>query len=126
MPAAQSSSSRSTRHATRASSAPSAAALTNGALAEDALAKEGSTRPPSAVRQRSVFSLAWPSLAENVLLLFMGMASLMMVGRLGPAAVAGVGAANQVANLLVVMFSGLAVGNTSLVARAVGAGRGET
>src|SRR6266511_4182184 len=123
MPAARSSSSRSTRHATRASGAPSDAAFTYGALAEDALAQEGSTPPPSTGRQRSLFSLASPPLAENVLLLFMGMASLMMVGRLGPAAVAGVGAANQVANLLVVMFSGLAVGNTSLVARAVGAGR---
>jgi putative MATE family efflux protein len=68
-------------------------------------------------------ALAWPSLGENVLLLLMGMISLMMVGRLGPAAVAGVGIANQVANLLIVLFSGLAVGNTSLVARAVGAGR---
>jgi putative MATE family efflux protein len=53
------------------------------------------------------------------------MASLMMVGRLGPAAVAGVGIANQVANLLIVLFSGLAIGNTSLVARAVGAGTAE-
>ena len=77
------------------------------------------------MRQRSVLALAWPSLVENLLLLFMGMASLMMVGRLGPSAMAGVGAANQVANLLVVLFSGLAIGNTSLVARAVGAGESQ-
>lgn len=80
--------------------------------------------PPTRVTppRQGVFALAWPSLAENVLLLLMGMISLMMVGRLGPSAVAGVGLANQVAQLLVVVFSGLAVGNTALVARSVGAG----
>lgn len=80
-------------------------------------------RAAAAARRKGVFALAWPSLVENVLLLAMGMISLMMVGRLGPAAMAGVGVANQVANLLIVVFSGLAVGNTALVARAVGAGR---
>jgi putative MATE family efflux protein len=79
-------------------------------------------RNATAPRQ-GVLALAWPSLVENVLLLVMGMASLMMVGRLGPSAMAGVGLANQVAQLVVVVFSGLAVGNTALVARAVGAGR---
>ncbi len=53
----------------------------------------------------------------------MSMASLMMVGRLGSEALAGVGVANQVAMLLQVVFQGLAVGNTSLVARSVGAQR---
>ena len=67
-------------------------------------------------------ALAWPSLVENVLLTTMGIISMMMVGRLGAAAVAGVGAANQVMNLLIVVFSGLAVGTTALVARRVGAG----
>lgn len=66
--------------------------------------------------------LAWPSLVENVSVTFLGMASLMMVGRLGPAAVAAVGAGNQVAQLSLVAFNGLSVGNTALVARAVGAG----
>ena len=70
-----------------------------------------------------MLALAWPSLVENVLLLFMSMASLMMVGRLGSAAMAGVGVANQVSMLLQVIFQGLAVGNTSLVARAVGSGK---
>src|SRR5438067_1987838 len=87
------------------------------------------TLPPrpagSPVRQRSIMALAWPSLAENVLLLLMGMVSLIMVGRLGASAVAGIGVANQVANLLIVLFSGLAVGNTALVARAVGAGHAD-
>jgi len=70
----------------------------------------------------SLFSLAWPSIVENLLLVAVGIASMMMVGRLGATAVAGVGAANQVANLLIVIFNGLSVGNTALVARAVGQG----
>lgn len=76
------------------------------------------TRP----RPSGIFALAWPSLVENLLLLAMNMASLMMVGRLGSAAMAGVGIANQVAMLLQVVFMGLSVGNTALVARSVGAG----
>jgi putative MATE family efflux protein len=70
----------------------------------------------------SFFALAWPSLVENVLLTVMGMISMMMVGRLGPSAMAGVGAANQILNLSIVIFNGLAVGTTALVARRVGSG----
>lgn len=72
-----------------------------------------------------MLSLAWPSLVENLLLQLMMMGSLMMVGRLGSGALAGVGVANQVAQLLQVLFMGLSVGNTSLVARSVGARRYE-
>ncbi len=66
---------------------------------------------PLAVRPRpaGIFALAWPSLLENLLLLAMNMASLMMVGRLGSAAMAGIGIANQVAMLLQVVFMGLSV-----------------
>ena len=72
--------------------------------------------------ERGFVALAWPSLVENVLLTTMGIISMMMVARLGAAAMAGVGAANQVMNLLIVVFSGLSVGTTALVARRVGAG----
>ena len=82
---------------------------------------EGAARGP-ATAIPSLFSLAWPSIVENLLLVLVGIASMMMVGRLGATAVAGVGAANQVANLLIVIFSGLSVGNTALVARSVGSG----
>ena len=80
------------------------------------------TRPPEG-KGRGVLALAWPSLVENLLLQCMMMASLMMVGRLGSSALAGVGVANQVAQLLQVLFMGLSIGNTSLVARSVGARR---
>lgn len=72
---------------------------------------------------RQVLNLAWPSLVENLLQTMLGVVDLLMVGRLGADAIAGVGLANQIMNLLVVTFAGLAVGNTALVARSVGAGQ---
>lgn len=71
----------------------------------------------------TLFHLAWPSLVENLLQTAMGVVTMIMVARLGPAAVAGVGLSNQFLNLLIMSFSGLAVGNTALVARHVGAER---
>jgi Na+-driven multidrug efflux pump len=68
-----------------------------------------------------LYSLALPSLVENLLQTMLGVVDMMMVGRLGKDAIAGVGLANQIMNLLIVTFMGLAVGNTALVARYVGA-----
>lgn len=72
---------------------------------------------------RQLLDLAWPSLVENLLQTMLGVVDLMMVGRLGPDAIAGVGLATQVMNVLLVTFMGLSVGNTALVARFVGAQR---
>src|SRR5205085_1538737 len=47
---------------------------------------------------------------------------MVIVARLGPTAAAAVGLGNQFVQLLLVTFAGLAVGNTAIVARAVGAG----
>jgi len=71
---------------------------------------------------RQLFNLAWPSLVENLLQTMLGFVDLVFVGQLGPDAIAGVGLGNQLMFLLQVLFMGLAVGNTALVARAVGAG----
>ena len=71
---------------------------------------------------RQLFQLAWPSLVENLLHTMLGFVDLVFVGQLGPAAIAGVGLGNQVMFTLQILFIGLAVGNTALVARAVGAG----
>jgi putative MATE family efflux protein len=70
---------------------------------------------------RPIVRLAGPSLIENLMQTALGIVSMLMVARLGPAAIAGVGLSNQFANLLIMSFSGLAVGNTALVARHVGA-----
>ena len=71
---------------------------------------------------RHLFNLAWPSLIENILQTMLGFVDLVFVGQLGPDAIAGVGLGNQLMFLLQVLFMGLAVGNTALVARAIGAG----
>ena len=76
------------------------------------------------VRPRGVLALAWPSLVENLLLMMLNTGSLMMVGRLGAGAMASVGAAGQISNVIIIVFSGIAAGTTALVARAVGAGNG--
>ena len=70
---------------------------------------------------RQLLRLAWPSLVENLLQTMLGFVDLVFVGQLGPDAIAGVGLGNQLMMLLQVLFMGLAVGNTALVARAIGA-----
>ncbi len=77
------------------------------------------TKPVSL--NRHLFNLAWPSLIENLLQTMLGFVDLVFVGQLGPDAIAGVGLGTQTMFLLQVLFMGLAVGNTALVARAVGA-----
>ena len=81
--------------------------------------REVETKPISL--NRHLFNLAWPSLIENLLQTMLGFVDLVFVGQLGPDAIAGVGLGNQLMFLLQVLFMGLAVGNTALVARAIGA-----
>lgn len=69
---------------------------------------------------RRLLQLAWPSFVENLLQTMLGFVDLVFVGQLGPDAIAGVGLGNQLMVLLQVVFMGLAVGNTALVARAIG------
>ncbi|MBI4675516.1 MAG: MATE family efflux transporter [Chloroflexi bacterium] len=70
---------------------------------------------------RQLFSLAWPSLIENLLQTMLGVVDLIFVGKLGADAIAGIGLGNQLMFTLVVAFMGLGVGTTALVARAIGA-----
>jgi len=70
---------------------------------------------------RQLFQLAWPSLLESLLQTMLGFVDLIFVGSLGPDAIAGVGLGSRLMMVLQVLFMGLSVGNTALVARAVGA-----
>ncbi len=72
------------------------------------------------VRQQ-VNRLAWPAMAEMLLMTFTHMVDMIMVGQLGPAAIAAVGLSTQPMFLLLGLFQALASGSTALVARAVGA-----
>jgi putative MATE family efflux protein len=71
---------------------------------------------------RQLMRLAWPSLIENILQTMLLVCDMIFVGQLGADSIAGVGLGSQLTIFLQVLFMGLAVGNTALVARAVGAG----
>lgn len=68
-----------------------------------------------------VFNLAGPALAEMMLISLVSMADMMMVGRLGAAAVASIGLTNQPMFFATAIFMALNVGTTALVARFIGA-----
>jgi putative MATE family efflux protein len=71
---------------------------------------------------RQLLRLAGPSLVENILQTMLGVFDMIFIGQLGKDAIAGVGLGFQLTFFLQVAFMGLAVGNTALVARAIGAG----
>jgi MATE family multidrug resistance protein len=73
--------------------------------------------------RRSVLSLAWPSILENLLQSGMGLVTLLMVAQLGSSAVAGVGASTQLQVLFISAFFALSMGATVITAHAFGAGR---
>lgn len=70
-------------------------------------------------------SLAWPVMLEQVMASLTQIVDMVMIGHLGPVAVAGIGLSFQPFFFVFAVFSGLAVGTTALVARHTGAGRGE-
>ncbi len=78
---------------------------------------EASTR---AIRRR-VLDLALPAVAEMAFSSFIQVINLIMVGRVGPAAVAAVGITTQPVFLALAVFQALNVGATAMVARAIGA-----
>ena len=71
--------------------------------------------------RRLVFNLAWPVIVENLLQTAVGFVDLLMVSRLGAAAIAGVGISVQVLFVIFAAISAIATGTTVLVARFTGA-----
>lgn len=72
--------------------------------------------------RRHVIALAWPAVVEQLLVTLFGMVDMMMVGAVGPQAIAAIGLTNQPMFLALAAFQALNVGTTALVARFVGAG----
>ncbi|MDD2629287.1 MAG: MATE family efflux transporter [Limnochordia bacterium] len=68
-----------------------------------------------------ILKLAWPAVTEQMLHMAVGMLDTIMVGRLGPAALASVGLGAQITMTFTSVFSAVATGTTALVARHVGA-----
>ena len=106
--------------------APAPAAATpqgRGDLASDVPAR--STPAPAVLDdnrsiRRLVFGLAWPVIVENLLQTAVGMVDLLMVSRLGAAAIAGVGIGTQILFVIFMSIGALAVSTTALVARRTG------
>jgi len=72
---------------------------------------------------KDVLTIALPSVAEMVLVSLVGSIDLMMIGPLGPEAIAAVGLTGQPRMLLLSVFFALNVGVTAVVARRRGEGR---
>ena len=71
---------------------------------------------------RQLLRLAGPALVENILQTMLMVFDMIFIGQLGKDAIAGIGLGFQLTFFLQVAFMGLSVGNTALVARAIGAG----
>lgn len=71
---------------------------------------------------KDVMRIAVPSITEMVLMSLVGMIDTMMVGSLGPAAIAAVGLTGQPRMLILCIFLALNIGVTAVVARRKGQG----
>lgn len=78
------------------------------------------TRKESA--KKIILKLAWPVIAEQSLATITQIVDMMMVGRLGPAAITAIGLSIQPLLLAQALGASLSVGTTALVARFIGAG----
>ncbi len=87
--------------------------------AQGNLSQEVARAEPSL--RRRVFNLAWPVISENFLQTMLGIVDTVMVARLGPEALAGVGAALQIMFFVISALSAMSIGSSVLVAQAVGA-----
>jgi putative MATE family efflux protein len=70
---------------------------------------------------RRVLTLAWPAVAEQMLVMMIGLVDFYIVGHLGAAAMGGVGMGGQLQFLTGSFLSAVGVGSTALVARHIGA-----
>ena len=85
---------------------------------------EGQTVPQQETKKlyRDTISIAWPSTVEGALLSIISSVDTMMVGTLGPAAIAAVGLTGQPRMIMLIFAQALCIGTTALCARRKGAG----
>lgn len=77
--------------------------------------------PSSGDIYQRTLDVAWPSALESVLVSLVGMVDTMMVGSIGPEAIAAVGITNQPRLIFLAIIMSLNVGVTAVVARRKGA-----
>ena len=78
--------------------------------------------PVTAPLWRATWSLAWPVIFSFSIESVVGLCDMLMVGRLGPTAVAGVGVGIQILGAVDAMLFAVGTGALAIVARHVGAG----
>ena len=87
--------------------------------------RDSQGRPVDSQRLKGLYKqsvgIAWPSTVEGALLSIIGRIDTMMVGTLGPAAIAAVGLTSQPRMILLICAQALCVGTTALCARRKGA-----
>ncbi len=89
---------------------------------QDRVSKHLPPEVNSRMLYNDIVSIAWPSFVEFTLTQLASMVDMMMVGRLGPWAITGVGLTMQPKFLMMTMFMAMNVGATALVARYKGEG----
>src|SRR3989442_6457586 len=80
------------------------------------------TRTSEADLLRTTWALAWPVIFTFSIESFVGLCDMLMVGRLGRTAVAGVGVGVQILGAVDSVMFALGMGTLAIVARQVGAG----
>lgn len=73
------------------------------------------------IKKMTLFALTWPIFIELLLHMLMGNADTLMLSQYSDHSVAAVGLANQILNMVVVMFGFIAVGTSVIVAQYLGA-----
>ncbi len=70
--------------------------------------------------RKNVIAIAWPAVTELILISLFGAIDMIMVGKLGAAAITSIGLTNQPIFLIMAVFQALNIGGTAVVSRAFG------
>ncbi|CAH2716903.1 putative FMN/FAD exporter YeeO [Neobacillus rhizosphaerae] len=73
--------------------------------------------------EQSLFSISWPLFIELALHMGMGIIATFMLSHYSDAAAAGVGVANQLLNIFILVFTVTSIGATVLISQSLGAGQ---
>lgn len=74
-------------------------------------------------KEQTLFQITWPLFIEIALHMSMGIIATFMLGHYSDSAAAGVGVANQLLNIFILVFNVTSIGATILVGQKLGAGQ---
>ncbi|WP_071396196.1 MATE family efflux transporter [Bacillus tuaregi] len=74
-------------------------------------------------KEQTLFQITWPLFIEIALHMSMGIIATFMLGHYSDSAAAGVGVANQLLNIFILVFNVTSVGATILIGQKIGAGQ---